>query len=100
MPAGSLMSLLLLSPVFGFSAWLYWYLLRRVGQWRPVDPWIMLGSGLLSAAAVLWVHSQSFEGAGTLWPPVLAAVAGYKAFIIPLAVIAAIRIARRPRELA
>ena len=94
MPPGSLMTLLLLSPIFGFSAWLYWFLLRRNGLWAGTDRWILVGTGLFSAAIIVWVHAQNFDGDGTLWPPVLAAVAGYKAFIIPLTLIAVLRFAR------
>jgi hypothetical protein len=81
------LALLLFSPWFAVLGWAYWrYPQRQVaaGNTRRFDAVVLLAAVLLSAAAMRWTYRMHFEDAGTMWPQVLATLAGYHVFLLVL----------------
>lgn len=95
-----LLSVLLLSPVFAFCAWLYWYLLAKRSAFTSSDALFIAATAATTIAVVWWVHAVEPIADGPIWTPVLAALLGYKAFIIPLTVVAVLRLRRLPQAAA
>jgi hypothetical protein len=82
------LALLLFSPWFAILAWAYWkYPKAQVegGHTRRLDFAVLLLAVALSAIAMRWSFYQDWHGAGTLWPQVVATLAGYHAFLAVLA---------------
>ena len=67
---------LLLLPVLCILVWLYWYLLPE-RRWRFRDS-LVVGLVLLGAASFLGaVERMEFDGAGPMWPLIVAAAGAY-----------------------
>ena len=83
------LALLLFSPWFAILGWAYWKYPRRqvaAGNTRRFDAAVLLSAVVLSALAMRWTYAMEFQDAGTMWPQVLATLAGYHAFLLVLAV--------------
>ena len=83
------LALLLFSPWFAILGWAYCKFPRRqvaAGNTRRFDAAVLLSAVALSALAMRWTYAMEFENAGTMWPQVLATLAGYHAFLLVLAV--------------
>jgi hypothetical protein len=81
------LALLLFSPWFAILGWAYWKYPRRqvaAGNTRRFDAGVLLAAVLLSAAAMRWTYGMHFQHAGTMWPQVMATLAGYHAFLAVL----------------
>lgn len=80
---------LLLLPVVTILVWLYWYCLPvdsdRQGRWRWVDSVLVLILALLAARLIRFAMGAEYEGAGPMWPELVAAVGAYAVFAVGLA---------------
>jgi hypothetical protein len=68
---------LLLVPVAAVLTWLYRYSLPPQQGWRTFDSGLLMILALAVTAFGAWVSGMSFEGAGPIWPELLAALGGY-----------------------
>lgn len=85
----SLLALLLFAPWFAILGWAYWAWPKShavTPSRRRLDLIALLLAVILSAIAMNWSYSLPFENAGTLWPQVIATLAGYHVFLAVLAV--------------
>lgn len=82
------LALLLFAPWFAILGWAYWKFPKRQvssGRTRRFDAGMLLLALALSALAMRWTFAMEFTNAGSLWPQVLATLAGYHAFLAVLA---------------
>jgi len=83
------LALLLFAPWFAILGWAYWKFPKRQivrGNTRRFDAGILLAAVALSALAMRWTFGMDWSRAGTLWPQVIATLAGYHAFLLVLLV--------------
>jgi len=83
------LALLLFSPWFAILGWSYWKFPKRQvegGHTRRFDAIVLLLAVALSALAMRWTFGMDWRDAGSLWPQVIATLAGYHAFLAMLAI--------------
>jgi hypothetical protein len=74
---------LLLMPVAGVLVWLYWYLLPG-RSWKFADT-LLLGCTVLAMAGYIRLAGEvEFEGAGPMYPEIVAMVGAYGILIAGL----------------
>jgi len=81
------LALLLFSPWFAILGWAYWKFPKRQvegGHTRGFDRVVLLLAVALSAVAMRWSFGMDWRNTGTLWPQVVATLAGYHAFLAVL----------------
>ena len=82
-----LLALLLFAPWFAILGWVYWSYPKShavTPARRRLDIVALLLAVLLSALAMRWAYYLEFADAGTLWPQVIATLAGYHVFLAVL----------------
>jgi len=83
------LALILFAPWFAIIGWLYWAWPKShavTPARRRLDVIALLLAVALSAVAMDWAYSLPLENAGTLWPQVIATLAGYHVFLAVLAI--------------
>lgn len=84
-----LLALALFAPWFAIIGWAYWTFPKShsvAPERRRLDVIALVLAVLLSATAMNWAYSLPFENGGSLWPQVIATLAGYHVFLAVLAV--------------
>jgi hypothetical protein len=85
----SLLALLLFAPWFAILGWAYLSYPKShavTPARRRLDIAALSLAVLFSALATRWAYYLNFADAGTLWPQVIATLAGYHIFLAVLAV--------------
>jgi len=84
-----LLALVLFAPWFAILGWAYWAYPKShvvTPARRRLDMAALVLATVLSAIAMRWAYFLPFEGTGTMWPQVIATLAGYHAFLVVLLV--------------
>lgn len=83
----SLLALVLFAPWFAILGWAYWRFPKShviTPARRRFDLAALLAAVVASAAAMNWAYGLHFERAGTIWPQIIATLAGYHVFLAVL----------------
>jgi hypothetical protein len=84
-----LLALILFAPWFVILGWAYWTYPKShavTAARRRLDVAALLLALVASAVAMYWAYFRPFDGVGTMWPQVIATLAGYHVFVGVLAV--------------
>ena len=79
-----MITVLLLLPVVATLLWLYWYLLPQ-RRWGRFDFVLVFVLTVLTGTMLWMIEKADWQGAGPLWPKIVAATGAYLIFTVGLA---------------